>query len=77
MPDVDSDHVFSVGLLHHVVDGVAANEGDVDVVPRYNICVVVVYGVYEHDVRVVRGLNRERATNREVNGREPENILTA
>lgn len=29
LPDVHSDHVFVVGLLDHVVDGVAAHECDV------------------------------------------------
>lgn len=32
-PDIDSDHVFPVRLLHHVVDGIATNKCDVDVVP--------------------------------------------
>lgn len=36
-PDIDSDHVLPVGLLHHVVDGIAANKRDVDVVPGYNL----------------------------------------
>lgn len=59
LPDIHPDHVLAVGLLDQVVDGVAAHEGDVDVVPRYHVCVVVVYGVYEHDVCVVRGLRKE------------------
>lgn len=37
LPDVYSDHVFSVGLLDHVVDGVAARKCYVDVVSCDNI----------------------------------------
>lgn len=61
LPDVHSDHVFSVGLLDHVVDGVAARKCYVDVVSCDNIWVVVVYGVYEHDVCVIWGLWREHS----------------
>lgn len=53
IPDINFDHVLAVGLLDHVVDGVAADKRYVDVVPRYHVCVVVVYGVYEHDVCVI------------------------
>lgn len=59
LPDVNSNHVFTVGLLDHVVDGVATYKRYVDIVPRYNIRIVVVYSVYEHDVRIIRGLRRE------------------
>lgn len=59
LPDINSDHILAVGLLDHVVDGVAADKRYVDVVPRYHVGVVVVYCVYEHDVRVIRGLRRE------------------
>lgn len=59
LPDINSDHVLPVGLLDHVVDGVAADKRYVDVVPRYHACVVVVDGVYEHDVRIIRGLRKE------------------
>lgn len=53
VPDVHSDHVFTVGLLHHVVYGVAAHKRYVDVVSCYDVRIVVVYGVYEHDVCVI------------------------
>lgn len=59
LPDINSDHVLTIGLLDHVVDGVAADKRYVDVVPRYHVCIVVVYRVYEHDVRVIRGLRTE------------------
>lgn len=59
LPDINSNHVFTVGLLDHVVDGVAAYKRYVDIVPGYNIRIVVVYSVYEHDVRIIRGLRRE------------------
>lgn len=50
LPDVHYDHVFTVGLLNHVIDGVAAHKCYINVVSGYNIGMVVVYGVYEHDV---------------------------
>lgn len=53
VPDINSDHVFTIGLLDHVVDGVSADKCYVDVVPRDYVCVVVVYGVYEHDVCII------------------------
>lgn len=59
LPDINSDHILTVGLLDHVVDGVAADKCYVDVVPRYHVGVVVVYRVYEHDVCVIRGLRKE------------------
>lgn len=59
IPDINSNHVFTVGLLNHVVDGVAAYKSYVDIVPRYNICSIVVYSVYEHDVCIIGGLTRE------------------
>lgn len=59
LPDINSDHVLTVGLLDHIVDGVAAHKRYVDVVPRYQVCVVVVYRVYEHDVCIIRGLRKE------------------
>lgn len=37
IPDVNSYHVFTVGLLNHVVDGVAADKRYIDVVSRYDI----------------------------------------
>lgn len=37
LPDVHSDHVFSVGLLDHVVDGITAHKRDVYVVSGYDL----------------------------------------
>lgn len=59
-PGVNSDHVLPVGLPDHVVDGVAAHKRYVDVLPGYHVCVVVVDGVYEHNVCIIRGLRKER-----------------
>lgn len=64
--NINSDHVFSVWLLDRVVDGVAAHKCYVDVVSCYDVWIVVVYSVYEHDVRVIWCLRRERKMEKSV-----------
>ena len=53
LPDIHPDHVFTIWLLDHVVDGVAAHKCYVDIVSCYNVGIIVVYGVYEHDVCII------------------------
>lgn len=53
VPDFHSNQVFTMGLLNHVADGVAAHKGYVDVVSCNNIQNVVAYGVNEHDVCII------------------------
>lgn len=73
-PDIHANHVFPVGLLHHVVDGVAAHKGDVDVIPGDDAGVVVVYGVDEEDVSGVRRL--KKATQRWTYSVQLESLAT-
>lgn len=55
-PDVHSDHIFSVRLLDHVVCGVAASKSNVDIASSDDICFIIVNGVGEHNVRIIRCL---------------------
>lgn len=55
-PDIHSDHIFSVRLLNHVVCRVATSERNVHIASSDDVSFIIVNGVGEHDVSLIRCL---------------------
>lgn len=59
-PDVHADHIFSVRLLDHVVCWVATSKCNVDVASSDDVCIIIKNGVGEHDVSLIRCLEKQK-----------------
>lgn len=63
-PDVHSNHIFSVRLLDHVVCRVATSKCNVDIASSDDVCFIIVNGVGEHDVCLIRCLEIKTKQNK-------------
>lgn len=59
-PDIHSDHIFSIRLLDHVICRVATSKSNVDVTSSDDVCFIIVNGVGEHDVSLIRCLRKKK-----------------